>query len=180
MLLGQCEDQEDLNQEDLIIILTIIIYNSMPASLVEASTPLADSSPGESRERRELEEMYSRFGWKWAVLACMAARVIADGKQLPTGIVRDLTLARASIESGCHSLCEVAADLRDLEIRLFTLLLDVSEGGVHAMLELIGKAMNGTIQEQDIDLSPLRPVLVDCAIPRICLRSSFDGAGRSL
>lgn len=141
---------------------------------------MADLSPDESRHREELEKMYSRFGWKWAVLASMAARVIANEKQLPAGIVRDLTLARASMESGCHSLCEVAADLRDLEIRLFRVLLHVSEGEVHAMLELIGMAMNGTIQEQDIDLSPLRPVLVDCAIPRICLRSSFDGAGRAL
>jgi hypothetical protein len=141
---------------------------------------LADSPLDKSHDRRELEEMYSRFGWKWAVLASMAARVIANGKELPTDIVRDLTLARASMESGCHSLCEVAADLRDLEIRLFRVLLNVSEGEVHAMLELIGKAMNGTIQEQDIDLSPLKPVLVDCAIPRICLRSTFDGAGRAL
>jgi len=38
------------------------------------------------------------------------------------------------------------------------------------MLELIGKAMNGTIREKDIDLSPLKPVLVDCAIPKVCLR----------
>lgn len=141
---------------------------------------MADSPLDKSHDRRELEEMYSRFGWKWAVLASMAARVIANGKELPTDIVRDLTLARASMESGCHSLCEVAADLRDLEIRLFRVLLNVSEGEVHAMLELIGKAMNGTIQEQDIDLSPLKPVLVDCAIPRICLRSTFDGAGRAL
>jgi len=141
---------------------------------------LADSSPDESHDRRELEEMYSRFGWKWAVLAYMATRVIAHGKELPTDIVRDLTLARASMESGCHSLCEVAADLRDLEIKLFRVLLHVSEGEVHAMFELIGKAMNGTIQEQDIDLSPLKPVLVDCAIPRICLRSNSDGVGRAL
>lgn len=141
---------------------------------------MADLSLDESRYRRELETMYSRFGWKWAVLAYMAARVIADGKELPTDIVRDLKLARVSMESGCHSLCEVAADLRDLEIRLFTVLLHVSEGEVHAMLELIGKAMNGTIQEQDIDLSPLKPVLVDCAIPKICLRSTFDGVGRVL
>lgn len=123
--------------------------------------------------------MYSRFGWKWAVLAYMATRIVAHRKELPTDITRELALARASMESGCRSLCEVAADLRDLEIRLFTVLLHVSEGEVHAMLELIGKAMNGTIQEQDIDLSPLKPVLVDCSIPRICLRSTFDSAGRA-
>jgi len=140
---------------------------------------LVDSSLDESHDRRELEDMYSRFGWKWAVLAYMATRIVAHGKALPGEIARDLAMARATMESGCHSLCEVAADLRDLEIKLFTALLRVSEGEVHTMLELIGKAMSGTIREQDIDLSPLKPVLVDCTIPRICLRSTFDGVGRA-
>lgn len=36
-------------------------------------------------------------------------------------------------------------DLRNLEIKLFTILLDVSEVEVHAMLELIGKALNGRV-----------------------------------
>jgi hypothetical protein len=127
-----------------------------------------------------LEEMYSRFGWKWAVLAYMAARVIDHGGRLPVDIVRDLTLARASMESGCHSLCDIAADLRDLEIKLFPVLLRVTEGEVHAMLELVGKAMSGTIQEKDIALSPLRPTLVDCTVPRVCLRATFEGQGRLL
>ena len=42
------------------------------------------------------------------------------------------------------------------------------QGEAHSMLELISKAMNGSIQEKDIDLSPLRPILVDCTIPRVC------------
>lgn len=127
-------------------------------------------SSGKLRDRDELEEMYSRFGWKWAVLAYMAARVLARGKHLPGDIVHHLTIARAKMESGCHSLCDIAADLRSLEIKLFPAVLHVSEGEVHAMHELIGKAMSGTIQENDIDLSPLQPVLIDCTIPRVCLR----------
>ena len=142
--------------------------------------PSASVSSGDSRDRRELEEMYSRFGWKWAVLAYMAARVLSRGKSLPGNTIQHLTTARTKMESGCHSLCDIAADLRSLEIKLFPAVFHVSEGEVHAMLELIGKAMNGTIQEQDIDLSPLKPVVVDCAIPRICLRSTFDGADRAL
>jgi len=114
--------------------------------------------------------MYSRFGWKWAVLAYMAARVLTRGKQLPDDVVKHLTTARAKMESGCHSLCDIAADLRNLEIKLFPAVLHVSQGEVHEMLELIGKAMSGTIQENDIDLSPLQPLLVDCTIPRVCLR----------
>lgn len=120
-------------------------------------------------DRRELEEAYSRFGWRWAVLAHLAARVLKQGK-LPSDVLCDLRLARTNIESGCWSLCDIEADLRHLEIKLFPALLNVSEGEVNTMLELIGKAMNGTIQEKDLDLSPLRPVLVDCIIPKVCLR----------
>ena len=83
------------------------------------------SSLDESHDRRELEDMYSRFGWKWAVLAFMATRIVVHGMALPGEIARDLAMARAAMESGCHSLCEVAADLRDLEIKLFTALLRV-------------------------------------------------------
>jgi hypothetical protein len=36
------------------------------------------------------------------------------------------------------------------------------------MLELIGKAMNGSLERRDIDLSPLKVVLADCTIPSVC------------
>lgn len=121
-------------------------------------------------DREQVQEMYSRFGWKWAVMAYMAGRVVGNGKQLPSTIVDDLRMTRARIESGCESLCDIAADLRRLEIELFPVLLNVSEGEVHTMLELLGKAMNGSIQERDIDLSPLRPTLAEVSIPKVCLR----------
>jgi hypothetical protein len=122
----------------------------------------------QSEDRKEIEQLYLRFGWKWAVLAYMAARILTHRKPLPSDILQDLKSARTRMESGCHTLCDVAADLRDLEIKLFSALLHVSQGEVHSMLELISKAMNGSIQEKDIDLSPLRPILVDCTIPRVC------------
>jgi len=100
----------------------------------------------------------------------MAARVLSHGKPLPNDLLCDLKSTRARMESGVHRLCKVAADLRDLEIKLFPAVLHVSEGEVHRMLELINKAMNGTIEERDIDLSPLEPVFPDCTIPRVCLR----------
>jgi hypothetical protein len=118
--------------------------------------------------RAELRDMYSRFGWKWVVLAYMAGRILAQGRQLPSGYLQDLTLARTNIESGCSSLCDVGADLRELENRLFPVLLQVSEGEVHTMLGLIGKAMNGTLEQRDIDLSPLKVALADTTIPSVC------------
>ena len=120
------------------------------------------------RYRVELEDMYFRFGWKWVALAYMAGRVLAQGKQLPSGFLQDLTLARTRLDSGCSSICDTTADLRDLENRLFPVLLQVSEGEVHAMLELISKAMSGTLQQEDVDLSPLKVVLADTTIPSVC------------
>ena len=120
------------------------------------------------RYRVELEDMYFRFGWKWVALAYMAGRVLAQGKQLPSGFLQDLTLARTRLDSGCSSICDTTADLRDLENRLFVVLLHISEGEVHAMLELISKAMSGTLQQEDVDLSPLKVVLADTTIPSVC------------
>lgn len=74
------------------------------------------------------------------------------------------------MESGHHTLCDVAADLRILEIELFPLLLRVGEAEVNKALELIRKAMNGTIPESDIDFSRLKPFLPDCTIPKPCVR----------
>ena len=124
----------------------------------------------EDKYRAEVADLYSRFGWKWVALAYMTGRVISQGKQLPSGFLDELTLARTNLESGCGSVCDVTADLRDLENRLFEVLLHVSEGEVHTMLELIGKAMSGTLEERDVDLSPLKVVLADCTIPSVCSR----------
>jgi hypothetical protein len=125
----------------------------------------------QDKYRTEVQEMYSRFGWKWAALAYMTGRVLTCGRQLPSGLLDDLTLARTEMESGCTSVCDVGARLRDLENRLFPVLLQVSEGEVHTMLELIGKAMNGSLEERDIDLSPLKVKLAKCTIPSVCSSS---------
>jgi hypothetical protein len=124
----------------------------------------------EDKFRAEVTDMYHRFGWKWVALAYMAGRVVAQGKQLPSGFLDELTLARTNLESGCGSVCDVTADLRDLENRLFEVLLHISEGEVHTMLELISKAMSGTLEQRDVDLSPLKVVLADCTIPSVCSR----------
>jgi hypothetical protein len=131
-----------------------------------SATPQAQ----EDRYRAEVADMYYRFGWKWVTLAYMAGRVVDQGKQLPSGFMEDLTLARTNLESGCSSVCDVTADLRDLENKLFDVLLHISEGEVHTMLELISKAMSGTLEQKDIDLSPLKVVLADTTIPGVCSR----------
>jgi hypothetical protein len=66
-----------------------------------------------------------------------------------------------------------------LENRLFQVLLNISEGEVHAMLELISKLMSGTLEEKDVDLSPLKVVLADTRIPSVC-SPRYRGARSSL
>jgi hypothetical protein len=88
--------------------------------MVESS---ASSLPSNARDRRKPEKLYSRFGWKWAVLAHTTARVLTQGGQLPSDFLHDLKCAKTMMESGCHSLYEVAAGVGDLEIKLFPGLL---------------------------------------------------------
>jgi hypothetical protein len=122
----------------------------------------------EAKYRAELREMYSRFGWEWVVLAYVAGRMVTRGKKLPNSFLSDLTLARSKMESGCCPVCDVLADLRALENTLFPTVLEAGEGEVHAMQELIGKAMDGTIEQREVDLSPFKVVLADCSIPTVC------------
>jgi len=122
----------------------------------------------EDRYRAELRDMYSRFGWNWVVLAHMAGRILKHGKQLPGGFLQNLTLAKTKMESGCCSICDVGADMRDLENRLFPTVLQMGEIEVYRMQELLGKAMEGTIKQKEVDLSPFKVVLADCSIPRVC------------
>jgi hypothetical protein len=122
----------------------------------------------EDRNRAEVRDMYTKLGWTWVALAYMTGRVNAQGKQLPSGFVQDMRVARTELESGCSSVGDAAAHLRDLEKKLFQTLLSISEGEVNMMLELIGKAMNGTLEQKDVDLSPLKIVMADCAIPNVC------------
>lgn len=95
---------------------------------------------------------------------------MGNGKPLPSEVAQDLRTTRVKIEAGYQSWCDMDVDLRELEIKLFPVLLNVSQGEVHTMLELLAKAMAGTLDERDLDLSPLKPLIPDCTIPKVCTR----------
>jgi hypothetical protein len=124
--------------------------------------------PNMGTANSELREMYSRFGWKWVALAYTAGRVIEEGGNLPARFAGDLGLARTRLESGCYSLCDIMCELRNLEARLFPSVLKLGEGPVHDMLELLSKAMNGNLHEEDLEMPSLKLVVSDCAIPTCC------------
>jgi hypothetical protein len=44
----------------------------------------------------------------------------------------------------------------------------MGESEVYAMQKLLGKAMEGSIEQREVDLSPFKVVLADCSIPRVC------------
>jgi len=122
----------------------------------------------ENKYKAEVEGMYTKYGWKWVVLAYTAGKLLSQGKQLPSGFLQQLTLTRTEMESGCSSVCDLEVDLRDLENELFSILLSSSKDEVNMMLELIGKAMNGTLDRKEVNLSPFKVVLADCTIPSVC------------
>jgi len=82
---------------------------------------------------------------------------------------KQIRLARTQIESGCYSVCDVAAILRNIEIYLFSLLIQVDPQETDNFLNLISKAINGKISKQDLDIPAVEPLLPDCiTLPCVC------------
>jgi hypothetical protein len=78
-------------------------------------------------------------------------------------------MARTMMESGCYGVCDVQTDLHDLEKKLMPVVLELGgQSELNSMFELIGKAMAGSIKEEEVDLTPFKVVLVDCSIPKCC------------
>ncbi|MFX0170945.1 MAG: hypothetical protein ACFE9L_03400, partial [Candidatus Hodarchaeota archaeon] len=72
-----------------------------------------------SKSEVEIEEMLSKFGWKWAVMASTIGRIHKNGDKIPNDLLQQLRMTRNKIESGCYSICETACDLREIETKLF-------------------------------------------------------------
>ena len=121
------------------------------------------------KAKNELTEMLSRFGWKWAVLASTANRIINDGYNDSQDLISRLRNSKVLIESGCYSACDVASDLREIEKDIFNILLEQEVPQTDQFLDLIGKAINGTIRKGDVDFSGTKTVLADClTLPCVC------------
>ncbi|MFX0149190.1 MAG: hypothetical protein ACFFAJ_00260 [Candidatus Hodarchaeota archaeon] len=122
-----------------------------------------------SKSKAELEEMLSKFGWKWAVMASTIGRIYKNGDKIPNDLLQQLRMTRNKIESGCYSICETACDLREIETKLFPSLTKLGIDETDRFLELTSKALNGTITENEINLSGIQPILSDCvSLPCVC------------
>ncbi|MFX0016391.1 MAG: hypothetical protein ACFFBQ_17120 [Promethearchaeota archaeon] len=121
------------------------------------------------KTKAELEEMLSRFGWKWAVLASTIGKIYQKGDSVPKNMINHLRMTRTQIESGCYSVCDIANELRKIETYLFSKLLKFGPQETDNFLELIGKAVGGKISRNDIDINGAEPILADClTLPCVC------------
>ena len=122
----------------------------------------------QGKNRAELEEMLSRFGWKWAVLASTAGGIHQRGEKISKELLNQVRMSKTQIESGCYSVCDIAVTLREIEKELFSLLIKLDPKETDNFLELISKAISGKISEKDLNLTGAKPILPDCAIPCVC------------
>ncbi|NIN51901.1 MAG: hypothetical protein GTO23_01860 [Nitrososphaeria archaeon] len=102
------------------------------------------------------------LGWKLAVLAFLAEKILRNGHTLPRGVVDQLRLAKAKIVSGCYSHCELECELNQLEAKLFSVIVELGSEEVDRGLDLLSKAASGEITEGDINHSIVQPIISDC------------------
>lgn len=122
-----------------------------------------------NQTRADLEEMLSRFGWKWAVLASTAGKIYRQGEPVSTDLINQIRMTRTQIESGCYSICDLANELRKIEQPLFAKLLKFGPQETDNFLELLSKAIGGKISKEDLDISGAAPILQDClTLPCVC------------
>ena len=121
------------------------------------------------KSKAELEELLSRFGWKWAILVATVGKMHEKGIIVSNEILKQIRMARTQITSGCYSVCDVASSLREIEKELFSMLVKTDPQEVDLFLELISKAIGGKITKKDIDLTGAKPILSDClTLPCVC------------
>jgi len=135
--------------------------------MIPTSKPLENEVLNEART--ELEEILSRFGWKWAVLASTAGELYEKRSPPSISVINHLRMSRTQIESGCYSVCDIASELRKIEIELFSKLTSFGSHSTDHFLDLLGKAISGKITENDLDITAAKPILPDClTIPCVC------------
>jgi hypothetical protein len=122
-----------------------------------------------NKTKDELEAMLSKYGWKWAVLASTAGDLYGKNGLPSTNVITQLRMTRTQIESGCYSICDIANELRKIEIELFAQLMKYGTHTTDQFLELLARAISGKLTVNDIDISAASPILPDClTLPCVC------------
>ncbi len=135
--------------------------------MLTTSKSIKDEALNEAKT--ELGEILSRFGWKWAVLASTAGKLYEKQNPPSINVINHLRISRTQIESGCYSVCDIANELRKIEIELFSKLMNYGPHSTDQFLDLLGKAISGKITENDLDITAAKPILPDClTLPCVC------------
>ncbi|MCY3414354.1 MAG: hypothetical protein INQ03_22095 [Candidatus Heimdallarchaeota archaeon] len=125
------------------------------------------SSLDQSQE--ECEELYSRLGWKWAVLATSVHNLLSTGTSVSDNLISRIKTSRIVVESGCYSTCAALQELQDIEREVFQYVIDKDISQVDRFYDLLGKAMQGSIREEDLEIANPKTVLSDClSLPCSC------------
>ncbi|MHA2112398.1 MAG: DUF2096 family protein [Candidatus Hodarchaeales archaeon] len=149
---------------------TYFSYDSRGEMNNQAMKILSRNEDVQNKARDELEEILTRFGWKWAVLVSTTGELYKKGESIPNDLVKDLRMTRTLIESGCYSTCDIASDLRKVEINLFSMLMEYGPHKTDKFLDLLGKAISGKLTEDELDITAAAPILPDCiTLPCVCL-----------
>jgi len=118
----------------------------------------------EARQQVELEAL-RRQGMRWAVLLSLRYALSDRKANLPPSVNRDLRLARAMLESGCFSICDVNCLLDEVERVLFQEATSLGESfeGFDGWLYLLGKAMKGQLTSEEVGGLPfIKPIVQTC------------------
>ncbi|MFX0087492.1 MAG: hypothetical protein ACFFAU_17715 [Candidatus Hodarchaeota archaeon] len=143
--------------------------------MIEQSMKISSINQDEfNKTKDELEAMLSNFGWKWAVLASTAGDLYGKNGLSSTNVINQLRMTRTQIESGCYSVCDIANELRKIEIELFSHLIKYGTETTDQFLELLAKALSGKLTSNDIDITAATPILPDClTLPCVCREQTF-------
>ena len=113
--------------------------------------------------KRDEFDSLKQLGIRWAVLVSLRNDLQHRKIILPLEVTRDLQIARAQIESGCYSTCDVTCSLDKIECVLVMKALTLENGYTDNWFNLLGKAMRGQLTAQEVNqLSFINPILRNC------------------
>lgn len=116
-----------------------------------------------AEEKQNSYELLKRYGARWAVLAAIEVDLMKKRVHIPHEISKLLEAAHVKISSGCFSTCEADCSLGKVEASLIPLCSAFGEEYTDGWYELLGRAMSGEINREEISNIPLlKPVETSC------------------
>lgn len=121
------------------------------------------------KEVKAFEERYGveisvlkKLGMKWAVLVSLSQTLNKKGNKSEVAD-REIQLAKAMIESGCFTTCDVECVLTDIERELIPIAFSIEQEQADKWVNLLGKAMKGELTPDEVlGLPFIEPLIQSC------------------